>query len=477
MPAGLMPVRSSGPPTPQGGPLSYLSTVTTASPSDWGSQSLDNLSKQPSDVASAGSANPVASTSAAEARAASSMTTSSGQRGGGNGSGDSRQQLGRKLSSADQSLASKDRANSRSSRASAEASDTVNVGNSSQAQGPDWYSKPPGTALKAQVSGNGSDSAADGLKQTTSPSGSQSRKQGPNAGSAATRGAAAADWSAFGGAAKNKADGHQPQHVPASQTASARQSGHALPAPGTRHASAAADEWSAFGEPSSASFDAAPSSLDDSTMEAAQAGAGFDNTNPFLEPGEAPTQQGVQAATGYDNTNPFLDSGQAPKEQGVQAAAGFDDTNPFLDPGQDLWQHNTQAALGDTAELARTASGDSFGDFNAPGEREDGFEVGTWDAAAVPEDRTAAIASADPFAASASFTDFAALLEPTQTDLLGGLDTMASLEVSPQAPSAAQSGLSELQGDVGSGLQQSAQTSEHLQGFGKQLSGVFFGCL
>ena len=460
--AGLMPARSSGPPKPQGGPLSYLSTVTTASTSDWGSQSLDNLSKQPSDVASASSANPGASTPAADARATSSIATSIGQRGGGNGSGDSRRELGRKLSSADQSSADQGRASSRSSRASAEASDAVSVSNISRAQQADLYSKPLSTASEAQVRSEGSGSAAvrpDGLKQIPSagPSDSQSQRQGPNADSATISNTAAADWSAFGGAAANEADSHQPQHATISQTASAHQSGHALLASSTSHVSAAQHGWSAFDQPSSASFDAAPSGMDDSAKEAAEESVGFDNSNPFLDPG------------------------QASRKQPVQAGVDFGSTNPFLEPGQDPWQPDTQAALADVAEAARMASGDSFGDFNAPGEREDDFEVAAWDAAAVPEDktdRTAAVASADPFAASANFTDSAALLEPAQTDLLGGLDTMASVKALPQGPSPAQFGLSELQGEVDFGVQQGVQNSEQLQGrtLAKQASGVSFGC-
>ena len=460
-----MPARSSGPPKAQGGPLSYLSTVTTASTSDWGSQSLDYLSKQPSDVASASYANPGASTSAAGARAASSIATSSGQRGGGNGSGDSRQELGRKVSSADQSSADQGRASSRSSRASAEASETVGVSNISRARRADPYSKPLPTASEAQVRSEGSDSAAmpsDGRQQMPSvePSDSQSQRQGPYAENDTTSNtaAAAADWSAFGGAATRQDDSHQPQHATTSQAASAQQSGHAFPAPSTSRVSAAQHEWSAFGEPSSASFDAAPSGMDGSAKEAAEEGAGFDNSNPFLGPGQFPTKQSVQA--GMD----------------------FASTNPFLEPGQDPWQRDTQAAPADLAEAARMASGDSFGDFNAPGEREDDFEVAAWDAAALPEDktdRTAAVACADPFAASANFTDFAALLEPAQTDLLGGLDTVARVKALPQGPSLDQFGLSELQGDVDLGLQQGAQSSEQLQGqiLATQVSGVFFDCL
>ena len=446
MPAGLMPVRLSDTPQSQGGPLSYLSTVTTASTSEWGSQSLDSFSKQPSEAASA--SKPIASTSAADARPASSIATSSSQGGGGNGNGDSRQQLGRKLSSPDQSSTHQGRANSRSSRASAEASETVSSGNTSRAQGGALYSKTPSTATEAEVSRKASGSAAvhsDGLKQTplAGPSGSESQRQAPDADDATTSNSAAADWSAFGRAARNEADNHQPQHA----TASAHQSGHALPVPGTSHVSAAQDEWSAFDEPGTASFAAAPSSLDDSAKGAAPAGPGFHNTNPFLDPEQVPRKQ----------VHLF------------KAGAGSENTNPFLEPGENPWQHDNQAAAADSAEVVRMASGDSFGDFNGPGEREDDIEVAAWDAAAVPEDKTDRTASADPFAASASFTDFAALLEPTQTDLLGGLDTIASVT---QAPSAAQVGLSELQGDVDLGLQEGVRTSDQLPGLAKQMSGV-----
>lgn len=485
LPAGLMPARSSGPAKPQGGPLSYLSTVTTAGASDWGSQSLDNISQQPSDLPSASTVNPVASTPAADARATSSITASSGQlsRGRGEASSDSTQQLGRQLSSADESSANKGRADSRSSRNSAEASVTGRHTTRSVPQGTDVYSKPQSTASKAQVSSEDSSSAAEqrhGPDQTSAAGGlsnSQSQRQDPSPANATASNTAAADWSAFGSPAPDEAADHQPQHATTSHTASAHQSGHALPVTGPGHRSAAQEDWSAFGQASSASNAAAFS----------EAAAGFDSTNPFLEPGEANSASSdagfSQAAAGFDTTNPFLEPGEVNSASNdarfSQAAAVSDNTrnpNPFLEPGRDPWQHETEAVPADTAEMARMASGDSFGDFNAPGEREDDFEVASWDEAAVPGDKadeTTAASPADPFAASASFTDFAALLDPTQADLLGGLDTVANGDTAyPQAPSTAQLGLSELQGDVDLGLQQGAQTSEQMQSFAKQLPGV-----
>lgn len=459
LPAGLMPARSSGPPKPQGGPLSYLSTVTTAGASDWGSQSLDNISQQPSDLPSSAShANPVAFTpTAADARATSSTAASSGQhrRGRGGGSSDSRQQLGRQFSSADQSPpANKGRAGSRSLRDSAEASVTGSHSTMSAPQGTDVYSKPQSTASKAQVSSEASSSAAEqrhGPEQTASGglsnSQSQSRGSAPASGDASNT-AKEADWSAFGSAAPDEAGDHHSQHATISQTASAHQSGHAMPMPGPGHRSAAQEEWSAFGQADSASNDA----------EVSEAAAGFDSTNPFLEPGEANSASKDACFS--------------------QAAAGVDNTNPFLDPGQDPWQRESEAVPADTAEVARMASGDSFGDFNAPGEREDNFGVAAWGEAADSEDKADGAndaSAADPFAASASFTDFAALLDPTQADLLRGLDTVPNVDsASPQAPSTAQLGLSELQGDVDLGPQQGAQTPEQLQSLAKQLSGVIF---
>ena len=67
-----------------------------------------------------------------------------------------------------------------------------------------------------------------------------------------------------------------------------------------------------------------------------------------------------------------------------------------------------------------------------------------------------------------------------QTDLLGGLDALVSVDtVSSQMPSAAQFGLSELEGDVSLGLQQGAQDSEQAQTSVMRSSGVFvvvYGC-
>ena len=319
---GLMPARSSAPPKPQGGPLSYLSTVTTASDSDWGSQSMHNLSQQPSDLASTSTADPIASTPAPVARATANTASSSKQRVGAQGSGDLRQELGRKLSSADQSSAQKGRADSRRSRDSADASAAATDTTTSRFQGTGSYngrhsvSAQDSTESGAQANGDSSTAAVHQDKSEqiqNSFSGSQPQLAGPATASATTRETEAADWGAFGGAATNGAD-HQPQPAQPSESALEHRSGHDVPVSDSQH------EWSAFGDPSSASFDAALPGLDDSSKEAAQAGAGFN-------------------------------------------------TNPFLEPGQDPWQRDSRATPANIAEVARMASGDSFGDFNLLGRR------------------------------------------------------------------------------------------------------------
>lgn len=409
MSAGLIPARPSAPP-PQG-PLSYLSTVTTASTSDWGSRSLDGLSQQPSDLAN--TARPVASQPAPADPGVPSSTASSGgqQLSGGQASSTMRKGLGQTLSRADHSQAKQGRFSSRTSRDDAGQIETVVATSGGSDQGSGVLSQPHSTG--AQVVGSSNRVRPDEVKQRQ-PTGlkarlssSQVQFQGSGAVDATTVGAAEpAEWDAFGGAARH---GHQRQHATPSPTHPAFQSNNGLAVWGTSDMSAAQDEWSAFSDPSSASVEAAPSGLDDSTQE------------------------------------------------GAQAAADFNTTNPFLEPGQDLY---AGALPADSPQVARVASGDSFGDFNAPGEREEDFEGAAWNVpAASAGDMTAAIATADPFAASASFTDFAALLEPAPTQLLGDLDATIADTAALQIPVARQFDLAELQSNHASSLQQGAQTS------------------
>ncbi|KAL0049216.1 hypothetical protein WJX82_008932 [Trebouxia sp. C0006] len=70
--ASLKPVPSEVPK----GPLSYLSTVTTASGSEWGSRSLDSLTQQPSDVASMRSTGPLPPPSASVTKTDDAMLVS-----------------------------------------------------------------------------------------------------------------------------------------------------------------------------------------------------------------------------------------------------------------------------------------------------------------------------------------------------------------------------------------------------------------
>lgn len=411
MPAGLIPARPSAP-LPQG-PLSYLSTVTTASTSDWGSRSLDSLSQQPSDLT------PVSTPPLPPAPVAgvTQNTASNGGRHPSEGQGD--KGLGQKPSGTDQSLVKQGRSSSHNRRDVTDSAETA-TGNSIN-QGPAGLSKPQSTASGARVddgNSHGADAPSNKLQQRhparleDSFSGSPARFSWESTANATARETDSADWDAFGGSANQ---GRQAQLATPSHTNSELESSHDLVA-GTSQTSAAQDEWSpAFGVPGSASFGAAPSGLDDSTQEAAQ------------------------------------------------AAADWNATNPFLEPGQDPWQHDSRASSGDITQVTRVASGDSFGDFNAPGEGQDDFEGASRDAAAASaEDQThgaAAVPAVDPFAASGSFTDFAALLEPTQTQLLGDLNVTSADTASLQISSVGQFDLSELQGNHDLAWQQGLQTS------------------
>lgn len=133
-----------------------------------------------------------------------------------------------------------------------------------------------------------------------------------------------------------------------------------------------------------------------------------------------------------------LDHWQGSSQAAQPASA---DPNPAFDAGfsEAQWQASHQIADQGAVGLAHKGSGDSFGDFNASAERGD-FEAGDWSAApAMP---------ADPFAASASFKDFAALLEP-QTGFTASQDVGAEADQlqQPATNGSIAYGLAELHAD------------------------------
>lgn len=469
------------------GPLSYLSTVTTAGSSDWGSQALDTLPQPPSE---AYRGPPARSTTSARTQATAAAPVEDAQvpdkdarASEAQGSNAPGQVSGKKQSLADRLLRKTGSGNrhSSSSRNSAGPEAAAPVSTSSEPQRGSASSKtqPSLASIPAPQVNDDTSNAIELAQQPERATPvtwssdealhSQSQSQQPGVAQSPQNQTEAPGWDAFGGSSTASA-AQEPQQVTASQTASE----HHWPAPGVSQAAAANDDWSAFGDPASEATDAAPAGLNDSRQEAAVAAeqAADDSTNPFLDPGQDPWQGGDRAAPAEqavdDSTNPFLVPGQDPWHDGDQAVAtekaADHITNPFLVPGQDPWQNGDQAAPADSAEIARMASGDSFGDFNTSGEQaSNGFEHAAWDAgAASAQDMTdwaaaAAAAPADPFAASASYNDFAALLEPAHTELVSGFDATLSSSAEPtslQAPSSGQFDLSELQGDLSHGLQQ-----------------------
>lgn len=297
-----------------------------------------------------------------------------------------------------------------------------------------------------------------------------------------------ADWSAFGSSTVSQGPSHPV--VPDS----------AGPAGSQVSAASADDHWSAFGSGGTPAFQAPDPAFAGSSSQTGQA-PDQDSSNPFLDTSvglsaQAPEQLEMHVSNpfldpasmshpGQDSgrlemhgSNPFLEPasasqpGQAPDQLETSGSNPFlapadasqtpegprqlegHGSNPFLLPGEDEWPSDTQAAqepLPDASGIARTASGESFGDFNAP--EEHNFEGNAWggasmSAAQAADWATANPSSADPFAASASFTDFAALLESAQPGLLDGSDALMSTDASmTQPPVAGHVDLSELQHD------------------------------
>ena len=450
-------VKAGQPPmAPPQGPLSYLSTVTTAGSSDWGSQALDTLAQQPSESARRPSNTvtgpppdavimpPDAVRCASDAVTSATPATASGptavplqsaqgpdetaRASEAQGSDVSRKVSAKKQSLADRLLrktGSGNRHSSSSSRNSAVSEASAPASTATK----DLYSKTQPSAASvpavhvndASRNAGGPALLAEQAPQLTWSSDMSTHGQNqswqPGVAKPPQNQTEAADWDAFEGSSTASA-AQEPQHATASQTTSGQQSGHDWSAAGVSQATGVNDDWSAFVDPANDSFDAAPSGLNDSIQEAA-----------------------VPAEPAADHS-----------------------TNPFLDPGQDPWQNNDQAASAESADIARMASADSFGDFNAPGEPDIEFGHAAWcDPPASAQDMkdwaaAAAAAPADPFAASTSYNDFAALLEPAHTELVENLDATGSAEpTSLQRPPNGQFDLSELQGNLSHSLQYEIQ--------------------
>ena len=488
--AGMKAAQSS---VPQG-PLSYLSTVTTAGNSDWGSQPLTSLAQQPSGSAAprAPSPNDVPPTAAASApipQAAAKTGQGNEEESGGDGA---RQVSGRKQSMADRLLRKTGSASRSGSRNSAAPEAAAPVTAIDKPQTAEAYSRPPSAlpaaaaeALATQVNGGYSTAVVNNRNQS-GQSGQLptwrkkesvpgvAHPQQPDAIIAPGSVTEAADWNAFGGVATAGSE-QQSQQAEASMSAAEHESRHELSAPDVTKATVAGSGWAAFADPPSASDDAAIFlGLNDSFQEATLApepGASH-RTNPFLDPGlSVVVQEAVLApelATSH-STNPFLDPGLGDPLQEAPEAGASTSINPFLDPGQDPRQDNADsAAADDLPSVARTVSGDSFGDFNAPRGEDIEFEGAAWGATSAPQsdmtDWAAAAAPADPFAASASFRNFAALLEPAHTELVGDLASSSSTDAtSLQAIPISQVDLSELESDFAGRTQQATQSAEPSQ--------------
>lgn len=212
-------------------------------------------------------------------------------------------------------------------------------------------------------------------------------------------------------------------------------------------------DWSAFGNQGNAAG-SAPSALPGTASQSAEPSdqPAFDSSNPFLEPG-------YQAMDPFKfNTSAFTGPGHGasqtprqadlPSSEPVLAHELAHHSNPFLQPGEDIQQGASQAGRGTAPDIARTSSGESFGDFNAPGEND--FADTAWGNVSSSGERadwaSALPLPADPFAASGSFKDFAALLDPVQADSIPAADV-----TSLQLPVVGHVDLSDLQESLESG--------------------------
>ncbi len=311
-------------------------------------------------------------------------------------------------------------------------------------------------------------------------------------------------WGAFDSSAPSQPASLQP---PSEYRATASQS----------IAANAGDDWSAFGNGANSAFAGASSQstqsserfaldssnpfLDAPARQEAQAPGQLEMhvSNPFLEPGSTAHAEHAPGQLASHASNPFLDppgheasdalptrssnASLAPVDHAPQSSMASNQlemhgSNPFLLPSDDAWPDDSQSRQEQAAEtlgVARMASGESFGDFNVPGE--DDFEGTEWGGASAPPadaaDWTTAapMSSPDPFAASASFTDFAALLESGQSALLGNADAVTNTDPSSmQQPVAGHVDLSELQHGLASNIEPAdagQQAASFAQGYGQ----------
>jgi len=212
-------------------------------------------------------------------------------------------------------------------------------------------------------------------------------------------------WSAFDSSALPQPASLQP---PPDSRAAASQS----------TAANAGNDWSAFGNGADSAFAGAPNPsahasdrfaldssnpfLDAPAIQPAQASGQLEmhDSNPFFEPGSMAPPEYPSAQLASHASNLFLDppgheaSAALPTHRSNPSLASVDGaaqsskasnqlemhgSNPFVLPGDDAWPEDSQSRQEQAAEtlgVARMASGESFGDFNVPGE--DDFEGIDW---------------------------------------------------------------------------------------------------
>ena len=205
----------------------------------------------------------------------------------------------------------------------------------------------------------------------------------------------------------------------------------------------AAQDWSAFGQnsepqaqPSAALYraddriQASSSNLQQPPFEASF--PSYERQGSTHEAQQHTADLGSAFEADFSNAQ-WPASSQALQQQDTAGSAPSFDAEASTSQWQASQQHD--------AGLAHVGSGDSFGDFNTSGQHA-GDEVEDWAAApAMP---------ADPFAASASFKDFAALLEPNVPAVNPGLDAHGD----QQQPPLQEVDLTELQSSGTLGVQE-----------------------
>lgn len=480
--------------------------MTTPSSSEWGSRSLDSLTQQASDVSSIQATGPHSQRSVAVSNAGAGSDATADP---GFASGTMRHQ----------GSSNARRSSKEATAGTPQAQDQAQAQSQSQAYPTNKVSHVPHKAGGQQPSGQGApsgisrDAGRASLHQgqpqqpaamAASVAASSADRQGSSGEPSGPQGtgwaAEEADWSAFSSSTVSQEPSHRV--LPSSAEAA-----------GSRAVAGRADDhWSAFGNGGTPAFQAPDPAFAGSSSQTGQAPDQVvqDGSNPFLDtsvglsaqtpeqlemhvsnpfldpasmsqPGQATGQLEMHGSSPFlepasasqlgqapdqletSGSNPFLaPAGASQAPEGPRQLEGHG-SNPFLLPGEEEWPSDTQAAqepLPDASGIARTASGESFGEFNAP--EEDNFEGSAWggastSAAEAADWATVNPSSADPFAASASFTDFAALLD--------GSDALMSTDATMiQPPVAGHVDLSELQHDFSSnGGDVSWQASSLLQ--------------